>query len=47
MIEAVTTALTTVIGWVGTVITSIVGTEGQLNELLPLFAVGRVMPLAV
>lgn len=40
MIEAVTTALTTVIGWVGTVISSIVGAEGQLNELLPLFAIG-------
>lgn len=40
MIEAVTTGLTTVIGWVGTVITSITGAEGQLNELLPLFAVG-------
>lgn len=40
MIEAVTTGLTTVIGWVGTVITAITGTDGALNELLPLFAVG-------
>lgn len=40
MIEAVTTALGTVIGWIGTVITSITGAEGQLNELLPLFAIG-------
>lgn len=40
MIEAVTTALTTVIGWVGTVITAITGAEGQLAELLPLLAVG-------
>ena len=40
MIEAVTTGLTTVIGWVGTVISAITGTEGALNELLPLFAVG-------
>ena len=40
MIEAVTTGLTTVIGWVGTVITAITGAEGALNELLPLFAVG-------
>lgn len=41
MIEAVTTALGTVIGWIGTVITSITGAEGQLNELLPLFAIGE------
>ena len=40
MIAAVTTALGTVIGWIGTVITAITGTSGQLNELLPLFAVG-------
>ena len=40
MLEAVTTGLTTVIGWVGTVITAITGAEGALNELLPLFAVG-------
>lgn len=40
MIEAVTSALTDVIGWVGTIITAITGTEGQLNQLLPLLAVG-------
>lgn len=40
MLEAVTSGITTVIGWIGTVITSITGAEGQLNELLPLFAVG-------
>lgn len=40
MIAAVTSALTTVIGWIGTVITAITGTSGALNELLPLFAVG-------
>lgn len=40
MIEAVTTALGTVIGWIGTVITSITSSTGQLKELLPLFAVG-------
>lgn len=38
MVEAVTTGLTTVIGWIGTVITSI--TSGQLAALLPLFAIG-------
>lgn len=40
MIAAVTSALTTVIGWIGTVITSITGASGELKELLPLFAVG-------
>lgn len=40
MIEAVTNALTTVIGWVGTVVTALVGAEGQLSELLPLLAIG-------
>lgn len=40
MLAAVTSALTTVISWVGTVITAIVGESGALAELLPLFAVG-------
>lgn len=40
MVEAVKTALGTVIEWVGIVINSITGTEGQLSELLPLFAIG-------
>lgn len=40
MMEAVTTALTTVIGWVGTVVNALVTESGQLNELLPLFAIG-------
>lgn len=40
MLEAVTSALTTVIGWVGTVVTALVGTDGQLADLLPLLAVG-------
>ena len=40
MIEAVSSGLTTVIGWVGTVISAITGTDGELNALLPLFAVG-------
>lgn len=46
MLAAVTSALSTVIGWIGTVITSLV-TEasgsvaaGALNPLLPLFAIG-------
>lgn len=40
MLEAVTSALTTVIGWVGTVIKALTSTDGQLAELLPLFAIG-------
>lgn len=40
MLEAVTTALTTVIGWVGTVVTALTGEAGQLKDLLPLLAVG-------
>lgn len=40
MLEAVTSSLTTVISWVGTVVSSMTGAEGQLSELLPLFAIG-------
>lgn len=40
MLAAVTSGLTTVIGWVGTVITAITGESGALADLLPLFAIG-------
>lgn len=40
MIAAVSTALTDVIGWVGSILTAITSAEGQLNELLPLLAIG-------
>ena len=40
MLEAVTTALSTVIGWVGTVVSALVKTDGELSSLLPLLAVG-------
>lgn len=40
MVDAVKTALGTVIEWVGTVITSITAESGALYELLPLFAIG-------
>lgn len=40
MLAAVTTGLTTVIGWVGTVVTSLTGASGDLKELLPLLAIG-------
>lgn len=39
MVEAVTAAIGTVIGWVGTVISALTGT-GALSALLPLFAIG-------
>lgn len=41
MVNAVTTALGTVISWCGTVITALTdSTDGALNALLPLFAIG-------
>lgn len=40
MMEAVTSALTTVIDWVGTVVSALVTADGKLSALLPLLAVG-------
>lgn len=40
MMEAVTSGLTTVIGWVGTVLTSLTTEAGELAALLPLLAIG-------
>lgn len=40
MLAAVGEALTTVIQWCGTVVSAVVSESGQLNELLPLWAVG-------
>lgn len=40
MLAAVTSAITTVLTWVGTVITSLTGENGDLASLLPLFAIG-------
>lgn len=40
MLAEVTTALSTVISWVGTVVTALTGEAGQLKDLLPLFAIG-------
>lgn len=39
MMSAITTAMTDVIGWVGTVIDALLTTDGQMAELLPLFAI--------
>lgn len=40
MLAAVTSALGTVMDWVGEVITSLTGTGTDLAPLLPLFAIG-------
>lgn len=40
MTAAITTALTTVIGWVGSVVTALTGEAGELAALLPLLAIG-------
>lgn len=40
MIAAVGTALTTVIGWCGTVLSAVTTEAGELAELLPLWAIG-------
>lgn len=39
MMDAVTSAITTVITWIKTVVDALVG-GGALSELLPLFAIG-------
>lgn len=40
MLDFVTQGITTVIGWVKTVVDAIIGTDGQLSVLAPLFAIG-------
>lgn len=40
MLEAVTSGLTTVISWVGSVVDALVTPEGALSALLPLLAIG-------
>lgn len=40
MMQAVTAALTTVIEWVGTVVSALTATDGKLSSLLPLMAIG-------
>ena len=40
MMQAVTTALTDVIGWAGTVLSAVIVEAGELHALLPLWAVG-------
>lgn len=40
LMTAVTSALSEVIGWVGTVVSELITDSGKLNALLPLLAVG-------
>lgn len=40
MLDAVTSAISTVITWIGSFITALTSTTGALYPLLPLFAVG-------
>lgn len=40
LLTAVGNALTQIIGWVGDVVESLVGSDGSLSALLPLFAIG-------
>lgn len=40
MLTEVTNALGTVLDWVGTVVTSLTSTDGELNALMPLLAIG-------
>lgn len=40
LLQFVTDGITTVIGWVGTVVDSIIGEAGELATLGPLFAIG-------
>lgn len=40
MLNAVTTGLSTVIGWVGDVVSALTATDGALADLLPLLAIG-------
>lgn len=40
LMTAVGSAITSVLGWIGSVIDSLITAEGDLYALLPLFAVG-------
>lgn len=40
MLAAITSGLTTVISWIGSVLTALVGESGALAELLPVMAIG-------
>lgn len=40
MLDAVTSAITQVLAWIGSFITALTSTTGALYPLLPLFAIG-------
>lgn len=40
MIAAITSGLTSVIGWIGSVVTAITSSSGDLKDLLPLVGIG-------
>lgn len=40
MLDSVTSGIGTAIGWIGSVVDSLVTTDGALSSLLPLFAIG-------
>lgn len=40
LMNSVTSGLTTVIGWVGSIVDALTQTDGELSGLLPLLAIG-------
>lgn len=40
LIDAITQGISTVLDWIGTVLTSLLSTSGELNPLLILFGIG-------
>ena len=47
MIAAVTSALSSMIGWIGSFVTALTSSGGALAELLPLFAIGIAASLCM
>lgn len=47
MIEAVGSALSSMISWIGSFISALTGTNGALAPLLPLFAIGIAASLCM
>ena len=40
MLEAITSSISVVLGWIGTVVESLLTAEGDLYALMPLLAIG-------
>lgn len=47
MLASITSTLTTVISWFGSVMDAIIGTDGALNDAWPLLAVGIAISLVL